>query len=119
MQDNSWTNILSLVLTLAIPPLVGLSIELLRRQLGTERLREIQEELDTKRELATAAVRFAEQAYQTLDGPQKFQKASEWLSREAQKYGLKLSPEEIKGLIESSLRMLKDQFADQWSKKIA
>lgn len=117
MPDNNFVNILSGVIVMAIPPLVVLSIEFLRRRLGTERLRRIQDEWDTKRDLATAAVRFAEQAYKTLDGPGKFQKASEFLAREAQKYGLQITSEEVKVLIESSLRMLKDQFADQWAKK--
>ncbi|MGB9825726.1 MAG: phage holin, partial [Desulfofundulus sp.] len=96
------------LLAILIPALAALAVEYLRRRLGTEKVKRIQEELATKQELATLAVRFVEQVYKDLHGPDKYQKAAEWLAARAQEHGLKLTAEEIKGLIEAALRQLKD-----------
>ncbi|OAT81122.1 phage holin [Desulfotomaculum copahuensis] len=106
------------LLAILIPVLAALAVEYLRRRLGTEMVKRIQEELATKQELATLAVRFVEQVYKDLHGPDKYQKAAEWLASRAQEHGLKLTADEIKGLIEAALRQLKDAFGNEWAKQL-
>jgi LL-H family phage holin len=106
------------LLAILIPTLAALAVEYLRRRLGTERVKRIQEELATKQELAILAVRFVEQVYKDLHGPDKYQKAAEWLVARAQEHGLKLTADEIKGLIEAALRQLKDAFGNEWAKQV-
>lgn len=106
------------ILAILIPALAVLAVEYLRRRLGTERAKRIQEELAAKQELATLAVRFVEQVYRDLHGEEKYQKAAEWLAARAQEHGIKLTADEIKGLIEAALRQLKDTFENEWTKQI-
>ena len=106
------------ILALVLPVLAILTAEWLRRKLGTERLQRIQKDLETKQELAILAVRFVEQVYKDLHGPDKYQKAAEWLAARAQEHGLKLTADEIKGLIEAALRQLKDAFGNEWAKQV-
>lgn len=93
----------------------GYAVAWLRKRLGVEGLAKIQAELATKQELAALAVRFVEQVYK---GPEKYEKAAEWLVSQADKLGLKLTADEIKGLIEAALRAFKDQFGDDWAKQV-
>jgi len=71
-------------------------------------------ELATKRELARVAVLFVQQAYKVLSGSEKYDKAAEWLSDAADKIGIQLSEEEIKGLIEAALKELKTELGEVW-----
>ncbi len=107
------------LLAIIIPILAGLVVEYLRRKLGTEKIKRIQEELAAKQELAMLAVRFVEQVYTDLHGEEKYNKAAEWLVAQAAKAGLQLTPEEVKGLIEAALRELKDAFGEEWAKQVA
>jgi LL-H family phage holin len=106
------------LLAILIPALAALAVEYLRRRLGTEKLRKIQTELAAKQELALLAVRFVEQVYTQLHGPEKYQKAAEWLAARAQERGLALTADEVKGLIEAALRQLKDAFGNEWAKQL-
>lgn len=96
----------------------ALLVEWLRRKLGQERLRQIAQELAVKQKLAALAVRFVEQVYKDLHGPDKYQKAAEWFAARAQERGLKLTADEIKGLIEAALRQIKDAFGNEWAKQL-
>ena len=104
------------ILAILIPVLAALAVEYIRRRLGTEKMRKVQEELAAKQELATLAVRFVEQVYKDLHGPDKYQKAAEWLAARAREQGLLLTAAEIKGLIEAALRAFKDEFGEGWAK---
>jgi LL-H family phage holin len=106
------------LLAILIPLLAGFIIEFIRRRLGVEKMKQIQEELAAKQELATLAVRFVEQVYKDLHGPDKYQKAAEWLAARAGELGIKVTPDEIKGLIEAALRELKDAFGEEWAKQV-
>lgn len=89
------------------PILAALLGEYLRRKIGTEKIKKIQTEIAAKSELTTAAVNFAEQAYQDLDGAGKYEQALTWLTEQAKKVGLKITVDEAKGLIESAVLALK------------
>lgn len=107
-------NLLILLATL----LAGYAVAWLRKKIGVEGMKKIESELATKQELATLAVRFVEQTYKYLHGEAKYNKAAEWLVAQAARIGLKLTEEEIKGLIEAALRELKDAFGNEWAKQI-
>lgn len=102
------------LLALLIPILVGYTIAWLQKRLGTEKLEAVVKELASKRELARVAVLFVQQAYKDLGGPEKYEKAAEWLSDAAGKIGIQLSEEEIKGLIEAALKELKSELGEAW-----
>ena len=111
MEDVTFIqNILYLVITAG----VAIAAEYIRRRLGLEKLKQIQEELATKKELALIAVKFVMQAYKDLNGPEKFKKAADWLANQAKAAGLKITSEEIKALIEWALREIKDQLGKEW-----
>lgn len=103
------------ILAIILPVLAAGLVELIRRKLGVEKMQRIQKELETKQELAALAVRFAEQAYREYHGPEKYNAAAQWLAYRATEHGIKLTPEEIKGLIEAALRMIKDEFGEEWA----
>lgn len=80
----------------------------IKKRIGVERIKQIEAEIAAKQELAQLAVRFVEQVYRDLHGEEKYNKAAEWLVAQAAKVGLKLTADEVKGLIEAALRELKD-----------
>lgn len=103
-------------LAILIPAIVALLAELLRRRIGTERVRRIQEELAAKHDLAVLAVRFAQQAYRDLGGQERAGKAANWLATQAAARGIPITEHEIQGLIEAALRGIKDEFGEEWAK---
>lgn len=103
-------------LAILVPLLVATAAEYLRRRLGNERLERIKRELETKKELASTAVKFAEQAWRDLGGQTKYEAAAGWLAAEAQARGIKVTVTEIKGLIEAALREIKDYMGEEWAK---
>lgn len=107
-------NILIILVTLA----AGAVVVYLKRRLGVEGMQRLEGELALKQELALLAVRFIEQVYLEMDGQEKYSRAALWLSARLSDYGLTVSPDEIKGLIEAALRELKDQFGNEWAKVI-
>lgn len=107
-------NLLLVLVTL----LAGYAVAWVRKKIGVEGMKRIEAELATKQELATLAVRFVEQTYKYLHGEAKFSKAAEWLIAQAGRIGLKLTEDEVKGLIEAALRELKDAFGNEWAKQI-
>lgn len=111
-------NLLYDVLVILATVAAGYAVMWLRKKLGVEGMQKIMSELKAKQELAALAVRFVEQVYTELHGEAKYQKAAEWLAARAQEHGLKLTADEIKGLIEAALRQLKDAFGNEWAKQV-
>ncbi|MDI6813421.1 MAG: phage holin [Desulfitobacteriaceae bacterium] len=83
--------------------------------LGIEKMRAINQELSTKKEIAKLAVQYAEQAWKKLRGPEKYGKAAEWMASQCQRLRINVTDQEIKGLIEAALRGFKDQFGNSWA----
>lgn len=90
----------------------------LKQKFGTEKLKKFQSELELKQDLAILAVKFAEQAYRDLKGQQKYDHAAAWLASRASFLDLKITEDEIKGLIEAALRSLKDEFGEEWAEAV-
>jgi hypothetical protein len=63
MGENILINLSYGALSILIPALCAIAIELLRRKLGLENIKKVQCELENKKELASLAVKFVEQAY--------------------------------------------------------
>jgi len=86
----------------------------IQKKLGSEKVQKIIYEQETKKQLARIAVMFEQQAYKDLGGPEKYEKAAEWLSDMSEYMGLDLTPEEIKALIEAALKELKAELGEAW-----
>ncbi len=82
-------------------------------------MRKITQELEVNKELAAAAVRFAQDKFWNEYGEIRYQKACEWMSQECVKKGLKFTDKQIDGLIRAAYQTFKDEFGDQWGKAIA
>ena len=106
------------IMYLVISATVAIGAEYLRRRLGLERIKKIQEELAAKQDLAVIAVKYAEQAWQAVDGPTKYVHASEWLAMTLEAKGISSTPEDIRALIEWALRTIKDEFGEEWAKPL-
>lgn len=117
-MDDLLLRVLYDVLVLLATVAAGYAVAWFRKRLGVEGMKRIEAELAAKQELAALAVRFVEQVYKDLHGEEKYNKAAEWLVAQAAKVGLKLTPEEVKGLIEAALRELKDAFGNEWAKVV-
>lgn len=116
-MDDLLLRVLYDVLVLLATVAAGYAVAWFRKRLGVEEMKRIEAELAAKQELAALAVRFVEQVYKDIHGEAKYQKAAEWLAARAGELGLKITPEEIKGLIEAALRTFKDEFGEEWAKQ--
>jgi LL-H family phage holin len=95
----------------------GYTVAYLRKRLGVEGMQRIELELALKQELAVIAVRFVEQAFRDFKGDEKYNLAADWIADRATEKGIKVTADEIKGLIEAALRAFKDEFGEQWAKE--
>lgn len=116
-MDDLLLRVLYDVLVLLATVAAGYAVAWFRKRLGVEGMKRIEAELAAKQELAALAVRFVEQVYKDIHGEAKYQKAAEWLAARVGELGLKITPEEIKGLIEAALRTFKDEFGEEWAKQ--
>lgn len=101
-----------------LPVLAAMVVEWLRRRLGVEKMQKIQKELETKQELAGLAVRLIEQSCQDLKGEEKYNQAADWLVTQAKQQGINVTADEVKGLIEATIRTAKDIFGEEWAKQV-
>ncbi len=74
----------------------------------------IWEVIKQKEIFALIAVRFVEELYAHLDGPEKLEKACEWAVDQLDKIGIKTTKEDIMGIIVAMLREIKDEFGEEW-----
>jgi hypothetical protein len=118
IEGSLITSLATDALSILIPAVAAMTIEFIRRKMGTEKMRHIQQELEAKQDLSIIAVRYVEQAYKDLHGADKFALAANWLADKAKAHGLKISPDEIEVLIESGIRCLKDAYSEEWTKAV-
>ena len=102
------------IIAVLVPVLVGYLVAWLQKRLGAEKIEKIKRELEIKQDLARIAVQFAQQVYKDLGGPERYEKAAEWLSNMATQMGLQLSTDEVKALIEATLKELKAELGEAW-----
>ena len=104
MEYSLWSDLAFEVLSIIFLALASLAIQALTTYL---KRKGVIEAIVAKEELATIAVQFVEQAYRDFEGPEKFDAAMEHLSYTLGKYGFRVSPAELEGLIESAVLEMK------------
>jgi hypothetical protein len=115
---NPWVDLAFQILALLIPAVVALLLELLRRKIGIERLRQADTEYNRKKDLVETGVLFVQQSFEHLDGPAKYQEALKFTAKQFHANGLKVDEEEIASLIEATVKLLKSEFGEQWKKSL-
>lgn len=117
-MDIMLTTILSELLKVVAIVAAGFLVAVAQRLIGTAKMRKITEELENKREIINAVVLFVQQVYTISDGEEKFsiayKTAAEWLTDK----GLSFTDEELQSLIESSIKLFKKEFGEDWNEKI-
>jgi len=96
------------ILAVLVPALVTIGIAYLKKKMDTATYDKIKTQLETKSGLAWTAVTFVEQVYKELSGEEKYAKAAEWLATETKSIGINLTTDQIKGLIESAVKLMND-----------
>lgn len=98
--------------------LAGFVLALLKKQVGVQKLREIEAELIAKQEIVDTVVLFVQQVYTAYNGEEKYKMALVRATDIMNKKGLKITPEELETLIESSVKVMKKEFGDAWKKEV-
>ena len=111
-------DIMSLFISLLISLLVAGAIWLLKTQIGVSNMQKITQEIINNKALALMAVRYAQQCFTNNKSYTRYAKAADWLATEFNKRGIRIDGDQIKILIESALRELKDEFGEEWGKAI-
>ena len=105
-------------LILIVAALAGAALAwVVRSALGPQAatwIQKVQEELIAKQDLVRLAVMYAQQYWAELDGPERYEKAVEWLTNQAKRIGIEMTDDEMRGLIEASVKQLKAEFGEAW-----
>lgn len=107
------------VLAVLVPFAAYFAVEVVRHKAKEANIVLERVEMWRKSELSRCAVRFAQQAYKDAGGPEKYLQASAWLVGRLDQYGIRTTDDEIRGLIESALKQLKNEFGTAWSDAVA
>ena len=60
---------------------------------------------------------YAQEAYEELDGKERYEKALEYISKELKDQGIKVDPDRLDALVHAVLKDLKKEFGYPWSEK--
>ena len=112
------TDLLTQIFMLLGILLASFVVALLKKQLGVEKLKQIEAELTAKQEIVDTVVLFVQQVYTAYDGEDKYKMALVRATDMMNKKGLKITPEELESLIESSVKRMKKEFGDAWKKEV-
>ena len=118
MNEALLNAVVSLVVLL-MSGLIGILISWLKKKLGVEKMKQLVAEIENKQAIIDAVVLCVQQLYESLEGREKYDKAfklaSQWLGEK----GLNVTANELKVLIESSVKKMKKEFADNWQEAFA
>jgi LL-H family phage holin len=103
------------LLVLLITILAGVFIKFLTKKLGIEQMKLAQSKWESMKDLASVAVKYAEQAYINYGGTAKKEKALAFLSRELSGLGINVSTDTLNDLLEAALREIKDTLGEDWA----
>ncbi|MDF2534324.1 MAG: hypothetical protein K0R18_481 [Bacillales bacterium] len=92
---------------------VGFLIAFLKKKIGVENMKKIQEQSHLIKQIVEMGVKYAEQ---TFESGEKLDHAIEWIITTLASKGIKVEEKEIRGLVEATIRELKDQFGEEWGK---
>lgn len=107
------------VLAVLVPFAAYFVVDLLRRKAHEAGIDIARAKTWRKNELARYAVLFAQQAYKSAGGQEKYLQASVWLAERLAQANINITDEEIRGLIESALKELKLEFGAAWDEAVA
>lgn len=104
-----------------LPLLMALIGAWLRNLIGEARLQKIdktmqivKQEIEANKELADAAVIFAQQRFSHFNGETRYNRALEWMLAEARSRGIEIDEDQVRGYIENALVKAKIELADFW-----
>lgn len=117
-METVLTDLLTQVFMLLGILLASFVVALLKRRLGVEKLKQIEAELTAKQEIVDTVVLFVQQVYSAYGGEEKYKMALARATDLMNKKGLKITPEELESLIESSVKVMKKEFGDAWKKEV-
>jgi len=112
------TKAIGVLLELAVTALAVYGLAYLKARFGTETLQRVNEELQLKQDLVAVIVKYVEQAFYDLEGPQKLDLATNLVAEQLGKLGLTIDGDEIKTLIEAAIREFKDVFGEEWGRHL-
>lgn len=108
-MEINWYEIIEMIMYIAVTVGVPFVVKYIKDKNKVEKM-------DKVLEYAEIAVLFAQQAYEQFSGETRYKHASSYLSNQAAKIGIKLTDEEVRSLIESTLKSVKYRFAEDWDK---
>lgn len=108
-MEINWYELIEHIMFLAVTIVIPFVVKYIKSKNQTENM-------DKVLEYAEIAVRYAEQFYKDQGGEVKYQEASKWLSNQALKVGIKLSDDEVRGIIEGVLKKIAWEFEVQMKK---
>ena len=117
-MNETLINAIVSVVALLMSGLIGILISWLKKKLGVEKMKQIVAELENKQAIIDAVVLCVQQLYETLEGKEKYDKAFKLASKWLTEKGLEISANEIKVLIESSVKKMKKEFSEGWQEAI-
>jgi len=112
------TDLLTQIFMLLGILLASFVVALLKKHLGVEKLKRIEAELTAKQEIVDTIVLFVQQVYSAYGGEDKYKMALVKATDMMNKKGLKITPEELEILIESSVKLMKKEFGNAWKKEV-
>lgn len=86
----------------------------LKERWGAEKIARIKEKVSTLEKLAEIAVLFVQQVAKEAKAEEKFELALIAFTKAAQDRGIEVDEEEMRVLIESTLKRLKKEFGEAW-----
>jgi hypothetical protein len=125
-MENSILNFGYEAVAILAPILCMLVIGLLSKKFGLENLIKLQNvyeshqaEIALIKQLAVISVRAIEQKYGGIKfGAEKLALAMKDLSEALEKIGIQISAKELDKFVHDALKELKDEFGEQWDKKV-
>ena len=109
------TNGMNTLISLAVAGFIPLLIRLI----GVAKAQKINHNLAATQGFAENVVLAIQQQLEGADTQEKYNKAEEWLSGILTAHKIPFTAEELNVLIESSIKTLKNDFADKWKTAIA
>lgn len=93
----------------------GFLVAFLKKKLGVEKLRKLQQESEFIKEVVKAGVQYAEQRFSTGE---KLDEAVNWITSTLNAKGFIVTTQEVEGLIEATIRQFKDEFGENWGREV-
>jgi LL-H family phage holin len=106
------------VLSVAAVGIAGLLVALLQKKLGVTQLQKVNQAIQAKHDLAIQAVQAVQQQFNDAGGQEKLGAAIDYLQAAAASHGIKISDDEIEGLVHSALKLAKLTFGEKWKEAV-